>query len=156
MLAQSSNNTVAMVKPPEGRNAKDGLDFKISQVLNRLPPKQRKDAIETIKKQEREKVMAELQRVRKEAEKREKQQEADLMADFLAATDSATVDKAAAFIKDIEDDLNERKARDDVETRRDFFKELCLHWHPDKCPADKETATKIFLMLQGKKEWFTS
>ena len=98
-------------------------DPQIRQTLQRLPPKHRMDVLRTqLRNAEKREEEA-----RAEAERAKKRQEKDLMAEFLAATDAAAVDKAAAFIQDILEDLEDRKKRDDAATRRDFFKELCLH-----------------------------
>mmetsp|Transcript_50084 Transcript_50084/g.119154 ORF Transcript_50084/g.119154 Transcript_50084/m.119154 type:complete len:835 (+) Transcript_50084:18-2522(+) len=41
-----------------------------------------------------------------------------------------------------------------VGSRRRFFLAQCLKWHPDKNAGNEERATRMFQVLQDKKEWF--
>jgi len=40
--------------------------------------------------------------------------------------------------------------------RKRYWKEQCLRWHPDKNVGDEQNATRMFQVLQEKKDWFLS
>jgi len=51
-------------------------------------------------------------------------------------------------------ELNRQRAGNNLAARRRFFKDQCLRWHPDKNSEDVDRATKMFQLLQEKKDWF--
>jgi len=47
-----------------------------------------------------------------------------------------------------------RRTLDTLASRKDFFMMQCRQWHPDKNTGDEKNATRMFQVLQEKKEWF--
>jgi len=44
--------------------------------------------------------------------------------------------------------------KESLASRKKTFKFLCLQWHPDKNPEDKELATEIFQFLQQERDTY--
>ncbi|CAE8612089.1 unnamed protein product, partial [Polarella glacialis] len=53
-------------------------------------------------------------------------------------------------------ELTRLRKDSELPARRRCFLAQCLRWHPDKNMEDIERATKMFQMLQEKKDWFLS
>lgn len=92
--------------------------------------RQAREAREKQEREAREKADREAREARERAEReREKEEQAKARA----------ADPDAALLLDISEDLKRRKNADDAAARKAHFKQLCLHWHPDKNPDKAET-----------------
>jgi len=70
---------------------------------------------------------------------------------------SAVVEQSNAFPlapSALASELTRLRRSESLPARRRFFLTQCLRWHPDKNVGDEQNATRMFQMLQEKKEWF--
>ena len=98
-----------------------------------------------------ERIAKERERIERERMEKERDDREALASLF----SPQAFDPDAAVLAEISDDLDQRRSADARGLRKAHFKRLTRQWHPDKNSERIETATKVFQMLQEKKEWFT-
>jgi len=76
-----------------------------------------------------------------------------MQQEFLAAAQLLSPAELEEFVREhVMNELREIRRLPALAERSKCFKELCMEWHPDKCPAIERLATSVFQMLQSEKE----
>eukprot|EP00929_Paragymnodinium_shiwhaense_P100736 TRINITY_DN63286_c0_g1_i1.p1 TRINITY_DN63286_c0_g1~~TRINITY_DN63286_c0_g1_i1.p1 ORF type:complete len:229 (+),score=48.15 TRINITY_DN63286_c0_g1_i1:69-755(+) len=75
-----------------------------------------------------------------------------LRREFLTAMEMLTAQELEEFVqKHIAAELSNIRELPHSD-RLKCFKDLCMEWHPDKCPAIQGLATEVFQLLQAEKD----